>query len=152
MAEKQLTSILSFNIKDELFAFDTDTVRNILEKGTITKVPNTKEYFEGVINLHGNIIPVVDFRMMMGVKDPKDTMDTVIIILSDDGHTDSLIGLIVDGVKEVFTLSDDHVLEETIIDAASGTLINIAFRGTLRLETEFIHIINQDVLMEEIEN
>ncbi len=152
MAEKQLTSILSFNIKDELFAFDTDTVRNILEVGKITKVPNTKEYFLGVINLHGNIIPVVDFRMMMGVKKPKDTKDTVIIVLSNDGQTDSLIGLIVDGVKEVSSFSEDQILEDTIIDAASGTLINITFRGTLKSDTEFIHIINQDDLMEEIEN
>ena len=99
-----------------------------------------------------NIIPVVDFRMMMGVKKPKDTKDTVIIVLSNDGQTDSLIGLIVDGVKEVSSFSEDQILEDTIIDAASGTLINITFRGTLKSDTEFIHIINQDDLMEEIEN
>ena len=151
MAEKQLTSILSFNIKDELFAFDTDTVRNILEMGKITRVPNTKEYLVGVINLHGNIIPVVDFRNIMGVKDIKNTKDTVIIVVSNDGRTDSLIGLIVDGVKEVYSLSDDHALLETIIDNSSNTMVNISFKGTLKLDSDFIHIIDQDDLMEEIE-
>ncbi len=151
MAEKQLTSILSFNIKDELFAFDTDTVRNILEMGKITRVPNTKEYLVGVINLHGNIIPVVDLRNIMGVKNIKNTKDTVIIVVSNDGRTDSLIGLIVDGVKEVYSLSDDHALLETIIDNSSNTMVNISFKGTLKLDSDFIHIIDQDDLMEEIE-
>ncbi len=152
MTEKKLTSILSFRIKDELFAFDTDTVRNILKKGEVTKVPNTKEYFMGVINLHGNIIPVVDFRMMMGVRYPEDTKDTMIVVLSVDDQTDSLIGIVVDRVKEVLDVNDDHVLEDTILDTTSGALINITFKGTLRSDVEFIHIIDHDVLMEEIEN
>ena len=151
MAEKQVTSILAFFIKDELFAFDTDTVRNILELGKVTRVPNTKEYFEGVINLHGNIIPVVDFRKIMGIEDIKDTKDSVIVVLSVDGRTDSLIGLIVDGVKEVYSISDDYALQETIIDNSSKTLVNISFKGTLKLDTDFIHIIDQNDLMEEIE-
>ena len=151
MAEKQLTSILSFYIKDELFAFDTDTVRNILEKRKITGVPNTKEYVVGVINLHGNIIPVVDLRNIMGVKDIKDTKDTVIIVVSNDGRTDSLIGLIVDGVKEVYSLSEDYALQETIIDNSSNRMVNISFKGTLKLDSDFINIIDQDDLMEEIE-
>ena len=151
MAEKQMTSILSFYIKDELFAFDTDSVRNILEMGKITHVPNTKEYFNGVINLHGNIIPVVDLRMIMGLKDINNTKDTVIVVLSDNGQSDSLLGLIVDGVKEVYTLNDDYALQETIIDATSETPLHINYKGTLKLDSEFIHIIDQDDLMEEIE-
>jgi len=142
---------LAFFIKDELFAFDTDAVRNILELGKVTRVPNTKEYFKGVINLHGNIIPVVDFRKIMGIKDIKDTKDSVIIVLSADGRTDSMIGLIVDGVKEVYPLSDDYTLQETIIDNSSETLVNISFKGTLTLDSDFIHIIDQIDLMEEIE-
>jgi len=151
MAEKQLTSILSFRIKDELFAFDTDSVRNILELGTITRVPNTKEHFNGVINLHGNIIPVVDLRMMMGMKNIEDTKDTVIVVLSDHGQTDSMIGLIVDGVKEVFTLNEDYALQETIIDSTSDTHVNINYKGTLKMGSDFIHIISHKELMEEIE-
>ena len=151
MAEKQLTSILSFYIKDELFAFDTDTVRNILEIGKITTVPNTKEYLVGVINLHGNIIPVVDFRKIMGVKDIKDTKNTVIIVVSNDNSTDSLIGLIVDGVKEVYSLNEDYALQETIIDNSSNTMVSINYKGTLKMDSNFIHIIDMDDLMEEIE-
>jgi len=151
MAEKQLTSILSFFIKDELFAFDTDFVRNILELSKITRVPNTKEFFEGVINLHGNIIPVVDLRKIMGVDELRASKDTVVIVLSGNDHADSMIGLIVDGVKEVFSLNEDYALQDAIIDNSSNTLIKINYKGTLKLQSDFIHIIDQNDLMEEIE-
>ncbi len=152
MTDKQLTSILSFFIKEELFAFDTDAVRNILELGTITNIPNTKDYFIGVINLHGNIIPVVDLRKIMGIEEPENNKDTVIIVLSFDGQAGSFIGMVVDGVKEVFTLNEETALQDTIIGAAKDTLLDISFKGTLRIDKEFIHIINLDELMIEIEN
>ena len=153
MTDKQLTSILSFFIKEELFAFDTDAVRNILELGAITNIPNTKDYLIGVINLHGNIIPVVDFRQIMGIENPENNKDTVIIVLSIDGQAGSYLGMIVDGVKEVFTLNEEATLQETIVrGAAKDSLVNISFKGTLRVDKEFIHIINLDELMVEIEN
>ncbi len=151
MSEKKLTSILSFFIKEELFAFDTDAVRNILELGKITSVPNTKDYFVGVINLHGNIIPVVDLRMIMGIENPENNKDTVIIILSTDGQAGSYLGMIVDGVKEVFSISEESDIQDTII-AAKDTIVNVSFKGTLRIDKEFIHLINLDELMVEIEN
>ncbi len=152
MTDKQLTSILSFFINEELFALDTDAVRNILELETITNIPHTKEYLVGVINLHGNIIPIVDFRQIMGIENPENKKDTVIIILSTDGQIGTHIGIIVDGVKEVFTLNEDFTLQETTIGVAENSLINISFKGTLRLDKEFIHIIDLDELMVEIEN
>ncbi len=152
MTEKQITSILSFFIKEELFAFDTDAVRNILELGKVTNVPNTKDYFVGVINLHGNIIPVVDFRKIMGIENPENNKDTVIIILSSDGQTGSYIGMIVDEVKGVFTLTEDSEFQDTIIGAAKNTVVDISFKGTLRIDKEFIHLINLEELMVEIEN
>ncbi|NPA36457.1 MAG: chemotaxis protein CheW [Chlorobi bacterium] len=151
MADKQLTSILSFFISEEIFAFDTDTVRNILEPGKITPVPNTKEYFMGVINLHGNIIPVVDLRKIMGIENAQINKDTVIIVVSNDGRAESLIGFIVDGVKEVISLNEDYALQETIIDINEKSSFKITFKGTLRLKDSFIHIINLNDIVGEIE-
>jgi purine-binding chemotaxis protein CheW len=126
-------------------------VRNILEPGKITPVPNTKDFFMGVINLHGNIIPVVDLRKIMGVKDAQINKDTVIVVVSNDGQNDSLIGMIVDGVKEVLSLTEDYALQDTIIDINNKSSVNITFKGTLRLNDNFIHIINLDDLVGEIE-
>ncbi len=152
MIEKQLTSVLSFFIKEELFAIDTDAVQNILELRRITNIPNTKDYFEGVINLHGKIIPVVDLRKIMGIDNPENNKDTVIIVLSINEQADSFIGMIVNEVKEVFTLNKEDTLQETITGTNKNTLINVSFIGTLRVDKTFIHIINLDELMLEIED
>lgn len=151
MKDKKLSSILSFYINGELFAFDTDTVRNILELTKTTKVPNTKEYFEGIINLHGNTIPVVDLRKIMGSAKSRNSKDTATIIVSNDGQNSSLIGMVVDGVKEVYILGDDDKLQETLVDNNNETAIKLSFSGTLKINEDFIHVINLDDLAEEIE-
>jgi purine-binding chemotaxis protein CheW len=150
METQQVNSILSFSINKEVFAFDTLKVRHILEITPITKVPNTKEYFEGVINLHGNIIPVVDLRKMMGMVEPKNTQDSAIIVVSDSDEAGSQIGMIVDSLKEVFTV-DQANLKETIIEGHAENSIIQSFVGTVKINEDFIHIINLDDLVVEIE-
>lgn len=144
----QITSLISFDINKEVFAFDTLKVRNILEFGKITWVPNTKKYMLGVINLHGNIIPVADIRVMMDGIDIEDTSDTSIIVVSNDGKNDSLIGLVVDEVKEVFDLEGMEV-RESVYNGNKGKIST--FLGTIHKNDEFVHIIDLDEVVQEIE-
>jgi len=146
--KEQMTSIISFLINKEVFAFDTLKVRNILELDTITWVPNTKNYMLGVINLHGNIIPITDLRMMMGMENIENGQDTAIIVVSDDDKNDSLIGLVVDGVKEVFDLNDEE-LKESVINGNTGMVHS--FVGSIHKNDEFIHIIDLGEVVQEIE-
>ncbi|MBR8537048.1 purine-binding chemotaxis protein CheW [Carboxylicivirga sediminis] len=143
-----MTSIISFLINGEVFAFDTLKVRNILEFDKVTWVPNTKKYLLGVINLHGNIIPIADLRMMMGTENAEIGQDTAIIVVSDDDKTDSLIGLVVDGVKEVFDL-DEASLKESVINGNTGLVHT--FTGSIFKNDEFIHIIDLSEVVQEIE-
>ncbi len=144
-----MTSIISFLINGEVFAFDTLKVRNILEFDKVTWVPNTKDYLLGVINLHGNIIPIADLRMMMGTENIENSQDTAVIVVSDDDKTDSLIGLVVDGVKEVFDL-DVAELKESVINGNTGLVHT--FAGSIYKNDEFIHIIDLVEVVQEIEN
>jgi len=146
--KEQMTSLISFYINKEVFAFDTLKVRNILEFGQYTNVPNVKEYLLGVINLHGNIIPIADLRVMMGVDVIENTQDTAIIVVSDDGKTDSLIGFVVDGVKEVFDM-DLAALQESVFNGNSG-LIN-TFIGSVYRGEDFIHVIDLVECVQEVE-
>ncbi len=143
-----MTSIISFLIDHEVFAFDTLKVRNILELDKVTWVPNAKEYLKGVINLHGNIIPIADLRMMMGIENIENSQDTAVIVVSDDDKTESLIGFVVDGVKEVFDLEEADI-KESVINGNTG-LIN-TFTGSIRKNDEFIHIIDLVEVVKEIE-
>ncbi len=144
----QITSLISFNINKEVFAFDTLKVRNILEFGKITWVPNTKKYLLGVINLHGNIIPVADLRVMMDNEDIQDTSDTSIIVVSNDGKNSSLIGLVVDEVKEVFDLQG-HEIRESVYNGSKGQVNT--FLGTIHKNDEFVHIVDLEEVVHEIE-
>ncbi|MCG8580744.1 MAG: chemotaxis protein CheW [Bacteroidales bacterium] len=148
MMKEQMTSIISFLINKEVFAFDTLKVRNILEFDKVTWVPNTKDYLIGVINLHGNIIPIADLRMMMGMENIENGQDTAVIVVSDDDKTDSLIGFVVDGVKEVFDL-DESELKESVINGNTGLVHS--FTGSIHKNEEFIHIIELSEVVQEIE-
>nr|WP_321407187.1 chemotaxis protein CheW [uncultured Carboxylicivirga sp.] len=145
----QITSLISFYVNKEVFAFDTLKVRNILEFGKITWVPNTKDYILGVMNLHGNIFPVADLRVMMATEHIENTADTSIIVVSSDGKNDSLIGIVVDGVKEVFDI-DGLEIKESVYHGNSG-FVN-SFLGTIHKNEEFVHIIDLDETVMEIEN
>nr|WP_319400362.1 chemotaxis protein CheW [uncultured Carboxylicivirga sp.] len=144
----QITSLISFYVNKEVFAFDTLKVRNILEFGKITWVPNTKDYVLGVMNLHGNIFPVADLRVMMETENIENTNDTSIIVVSTDGKNDSLIGIVVDGVKEVFDI-DGLEIKESVYHGNSG-IVN-SFLGTIHKNEEFVHIIDLDETVLEIE-
>ena len=144
----QVTSLISFYVNKEVFAFDTLKVRNILEFGKVTWVPNTKDYILGVINLHGNIIPIADLRVMMEVGNIENTNDTSIIVVSNDGKNDSLIGIVVDGVKEVID-SEGLDIKESVYNGNTG-LVN-TFLGTIHKNEDFVHIIDLDETVQEIE-
>jgi len=146
--KEQMSSIISFFINKEVFAFDTLKVRNILEFDKVTWVPNTKDYLLGVINLHGNIIPIADLRLMMGVGNIENSQDTAVIVVSNDDKNESLIGLIVDGVREVFDI-DDSEISESVINGNTGLVHS--FTGSVRKNDEFIHIIELDDVVLEIE-
>ncbi len=146
--KEQMTSIISFLINKEVFAFDTLKVRNILEFDKVTWVPNTKDYLLGVINLHGNIIPIADMRVMMGIENIENGQDTAVIVVSDDDKKDSLLGLVVDGVKEVFDL-DESEIKESVINGNTGLVHS--FTGSLHKNEEFIHIIDLTEVVQEIE-
>ncbi len=146
---EQLESLLSFRIGQEHFAFDTFKVRNILEMSHITKVPKTKSFILGIVNLHGNIIPVVDFRMMLGVSTDGDTSDTSIVVTSVDGNNDSYIGYVVDQVDEVFGCQGMEIKENVAVD--DNNELSNAFLGNVFVKEQFVHIIDLVELSQLVE-
>lgn len=96
---------LTFKLDDEAFATEITKVREVLEHTDVTKVPRTPEYMRGVINLRGNIVPVVDLRLQFGMESGEVTVDTCIIIIEVDidGHT-TVLGALADSVQEVIDM------------------------------------------------
>lgn len=146
---EQLESILSFRVGSEFFAFDTLKVRHILELSTIAKVPTTKSFVLGIVNLHGNIVPVVDLRMMMAIQNSENTTDTSVVVVSIDGNNDSYIGFVVDQVDEVFSIKGVEIKANVSIDAEHDVVKT--FDGNVFAKDRFVHIINLEELSQLVE-
>ncbi|MBQ7558213.1 MAG: purine-binding chemotaxis protein CheW [Lachnospiraceae bacterium] len=92
---------------DEQYGIDIKYIDNILRVPGITRVPKVPSYITGVINLRGEVVPVMNLRLKMGLEDTEFTNSTRIIILRTEHQ--SMTGVIVDEVKEVVTLSSEQV-------------------------------------------
>lgn len=107
---RNITDSMQFiviKIGDEQFGIDIKYIDNIVRMQNITRVPKVPEHLKGVINLRGEVIPVMSLRVKMGISEDVYTKATRIIILKIDQHEN--IGVIVDEVKEVVTLQGEQV-------------------------------------------
>ncbi len=102
--QDELLQLVSFKIGDEEFGVDILSVQEINRMSQITKVPNTPEFIEGVINLRGRIVPVIDLRVKLGMVRKDHGKDTRIVVVELKGKT---MGFIVDEVNEVLRISKD---------------------------------------------
>ena len=99
---------------DEQFGIDIKYIDNIVKMQHITRVPNVASYIKGVINLRGEVLPVMSLRLKMGLEADVTTKNTRIIILRLEQY--GMIGIIVDEVKEVLTLEEDCI-EKVVSDS-----------------------------------
>lgn len=102
-----LKQYIVIRIGNEQYGIDIQYVDNIVRMQRITRVPKAQSYFKGVINLRGEIIPVMSIRLKFGLEADEITNATRIIILKFDAQ--SAIGILVDEVKEVVTLEDESI-------------------------------------------
>lgn len=92
---------------NEQYGIDIKFVDNIVRMQHITRVPKVADYLKGVINLRGEVIPVMSLRLKMDLPADEITKASRIIILKLEQH--GTIGVIVDEVKEVVTLGSDEI-------------------------------------------
>ena len=102
-SEKQL---VVFDLANEVYGMDIGVVLEIIRMQEITKVPRTPEFVEGIINLRGKIIPVVDLRKRFSLPVTDETADNRIVVVDIDGQG---IGMVVDAVSEVLRIPMDAI-------------------------------------------
>ena len=105
--EFQTTQYIVIQLGDEKYGIDIQYVDNIVRMQRITRVTKVAKYLKGVINLRGEVVPVMNIRIKMDLDEAQETKDTRIIILKLDGM--DKIGVIVDEVREVVELNDSEV-------------------------------------------
>jgi purine-binding chemotaxis protein CheW len=120
-----LVQYIVVKIGNEQYGINIQYIDNIVRSQKITRVPKTQKYYKGVINLRGEIIPVMSIRLKLGLEDDVFTDKTRIIIVKVENAT---IGVIVDQVKEVVTLDEENTEKITRTandDAAAGYISGI---------------------------
>lgn len=98
---QELYQLVSFHMDNEEFGVDILKVQEIIKMISITKVPNAPSYIEGVINLRGKVIPIVDLRLRLSMIKKEYDKNTRIIVIEINGKT---FGFIVDSVSEVLRI------------------------------------------------
>jgi len=105
--QNEATQFIIVRLGDEQYGIDIKYVDNIVRMQHITRVPKVQEYLRGVINLRGEVIPVMSIRVKMDLPADEYTKSTRIIILKLEQQGN--IGIIVDEVKEVVTLENSQI-------------------------------------------
>jgi purine-binding chemotaxis protein CheW len=140
--EKQL---VVFDLAAEAYGVDINAVQGIIRMQTITKVPRTPDFVEGVINLRGEVIPVVDLRKRFGLKVAEETKDSRIVVVYIG---EQQVGMVVDAVTEVLRISADSIEPPSpvITSADSAYLMGIA-----KLEDRLITLLDLEQALSEAE-
>ena len=105
--EKESKQYIVVMVGSEQYGIDISYIDNIVRMQKITRVPKVQTYFKGVINLRGEVVPVMSVRKKMGLEDAVLTNASRIIILKLEENAS--LGVIVDEVREVVNLSEDEI-------------------------------------------
>jgi purine-binding chemotaxis protein CheW len=133
---------LTFKLGDEVFALNIGKVREVLDFTSVTKVPQTPDFMRGVINLRGNVVPVVDMRLKFGLSQTEKTVNTCIIITEIEVDREkTVVGAMADSVQEVLDLEPEQIEPPPRI----GSKLNIeSIMGMGKHNDQFIIILNID--------
>lgn len=100
------SEFLAFTMGSEEYGLDIIKVQEIRGYEAVTRLANAPDYFKGVINLRGVIVPVIDMRIKLGLGTPGYDASTIVIVLNLNGK---VAGMVVDSVSDVTTLMSAQI-------------------------------------------
>lgn len=142
------TQYIVVRLGEEQYGIDIKYIDNIVRMQHITRVPKVPEYLKGVINLRGEVIPVMSIRLKMFLPADEITRATRIIILKLEQY--GTIGIIVDEVKEVVTLENASI-EKLAYDSSKDEKTNF-INGIGKHDDELISLLDFNLVMQDREN
>jgi purine-binding chemotaxis protein CheW len=136
---------LAFTLGKEEYGIDILKVQEIRGYETVTRIANAPEFIKGVVNLRGIIVPIVDMRIKFHLGEPTYDQFTVVIILNIGGR---VVGMVVDSVSDVITLSTDQIKPAPEM----GTALNTDYLiGLGTIDERMLILVDIDKLMSSTE-
>ncbi len=136
---------LTFSLAEEEYGVDILRVQEIKGWTPVTRIPNTPDYMRGVLNMRGTIVPIIDLRMRFNLDEAQYTPTTVVIVLSVmAGDRKRILGVVVDGVSDVVSVSADDIKDTPDF----GTAVNTEFiRGLATTNEKMVMLLDIDQLL-----
>ena len=136
---------LTFILAGEEYGVDILRVQEIKGWDSVTHIPNTPEYIRGVINLRGTIVPIIDMRIRFNLDQLDYGPTTVVIVLkvlSEEG--DRIMGVVVDGVSDVYNMLDEDIKASPDF----GSAVDTAFvKGLATVNEKMVIILDIDHML-----
>jgi purine-binding chemotaxis protein CheW len=132
---------VALKLGNEEYAVDILAVQEIIRCVKITRVPKAPFFVQGIINLRGNVIPVINSHLRMGVPETDTTNSSRIIVFRQD---DIVIGFNVDQVVEVLTLSEDQIEKPQSLDVVNNQFI----KGIGKIDNRLIIILDLNKILD----
>jgi purine-binding chemotaxis protein CheW len=132
---------LAFTLGEEEYGIDIQKVQELRGYDAVTRIANAPEFIKGVVNLRGIIVPIIDMRIKFALGVPTYDQFTVVIVLNIGGR---VVGMVVDSVSDVITLSAEQIKPAPEMGAALDTDYLIGL-GTL--EERMLILVDIDRLM-----
>ncbi len=136
----ELIQLATFFVGGEEYALDIMRIKEIIHPLKITPVPKVPEFIEGVIELRGAILPIVDLRKRFGLPAPPPVRATKYIIVGIEGR---IVGLVVDGVGEVLRVGKGEVRPSPLTAGDAARY----FSGVCRRDGRIVMILDIDKIL-----
>ena len=137
----ELNQLISFAVGEEQYGMDILRVKEVIRTPQLTHLPKSPAFVRGIINLRGDVIPIVDLRDKFGLENKAHTSSTRIIVVDVDTK---LIGLAVDSVSQVFRIPSDQIDPPPPI---IGGLSTEYIRGVGKLDDRLVILLNIDNIL-----
>lgn len=143
-AHGELMQLVSFHVGGEEFGLDILRVQEIIRVQQLTRVPNSPDFVDGVINLRGKVIPVIALRKRIGLEDRPHDKQTRIVVVEVSGN---VLGFIVDSVSEVLRIPADTVEPPPRLGKIEREYVS----GVGKLDNRLLILLDVDRLMSDSE-
>ena len=141
VAGDTLDQMISFAISDEDYGVDIQTVKEVIRKKEITRLPKAPAFVKGVINLRGDVIPIIDLRERFNMEQQEYTNMTRVIVVEVEGRS---IGMVVDSVSHVLRIEEGQIEPPP---PCVGKVSEEYIRGVGKVDDKLIVLLNIDRIL-----
>lgn len=139
--EGELNQLISFMVGDEEYGIEILRVKEIIRSSEITPLPRSPSFVKGIINLRGDVIPIIDLRDKFGLDGSERTAATRVIVVDVDGR---LVGMVVDSASQVVRIASDQIAPPPPI---IGGISTEYLKGVAKLNDRLVILLNIDKIL-----